>query len=104
MNDKVGKPRRVDVTPAGRASVAAKSRIRHLKSILPRMIDAARTKGNELEVRYLEELNGWLPDDTDDPPVLFKQDGIDVNGGGVLGPLETASAPESKGASTDVGQ
>jgi hypothetical protein len=67
MKDKKGEPRLVDASPAGRASRAAKARIRHFKGILLRMIDAARAKGNESEVRHLEKVYERLPDDADNP-------------------------------------
>jgi hypothetical protein len=66
------KPPLADISPSGRALRAAKSKIKHFKSILQMGIDAATAEGNEREAHPLKEalaqlLNEAHNDVTDDP-------------------------------------
>src|ERR1700732_1254213 len=53
-NKKDGPPL-ADISPSGRALRAAKSKIKHFKSILQMGIDAATVAGNEREAHHLKE-------------------------------------------------
>ena len=53
-DDKIDEPPLADISPGGRALRAAKSRIKHFKNTLHRMIDAATAAGNEQEAHHLK--------------------------------------------------
>jgi hypothetical protein len=59
-DDKIDEPPFADISPGGRALRAAKSKIKHFKSTLQRMIDAATVARNEREAHHLKEVRARL--------------------------------------------